>query len=283
MSTADTHTIIARHRVFEGELIRYKHPSESLQCTMQFSVYLPPAARQHPVPVLYWLSGLTCTDENFMQKSGAQRLAATLGIAIVAPDTSPRGLNLPGEADSYDLGTGAGFYLNATQRPWQGFYNMFDYVTAELPAWIQANLPVTDAMSISGHSMGGHGALICGFKKPALYRSISAFAPICNPSQAPWGIKAFSAYLGEDQQAWAAYDATALISQANPKRPLLIDQGLADEFLASQLGLPALKAAAEAAHYPAQIHERPDYDHSYYFIATFIESHLRFHAQYLCE
>jgi len=281
MPANNSPNIVAQNKAFEGLIIRYEHIADTLQCNMRLSVFLPPAAQQRSVPVLLWLSGLTCTDENFMQKAGVQRIAAQLGIAIVAPDTSPRGLALPGEDESYDLGTGAGFYLNATQAPWQGHYNMFDYVTEELPRWISAHLPVTEAMSISGHSMGGHGAMICGFKKPSLYQSISAFAPICNPVNAPWGIKAFSAYLGEDPQSWAEYDATALVGKASAKRPLLIDQGTEDEFLTEQLQLSAFEAAAQTANYPAEIHHRKGYDHSYYFIATFIESHLRFHASFL--
>lgn len=279
--TTDALTVISRTQVFDGELIRYQHQSHSLQCPMIFSVFLPATAKKQPVPTLYWLSGLTCTDENFMQKAGAQRVAAELGIALIAPDTSPRGLNLPGEDESYDLGSGAGFYLNATQTPWQGHYNMYDYVTAELPALAQKHLPITDIASISGHSMGGHGALICGLKKPELYRSISAFAPICNPINAPWGIKAFTAYLGEDQTQWQAYDATTLLQNSSSPLPILIDQGLEDEFLENQLGLPAFESVANEKDASITIQQHAHYDHSYYFIASFIESHLRFHAAYL--
>lgn len=276
--------IQCRTHLFEGELIRYTHVSESLNCNMSFSVFLPPVAKKHPVPVLYWLSGLTCTDENFMMKAGAQRVAAKLGLALIAPDTSPRGLALPGENDSYDLGTGAGFYLNATQTPWHPHYRMFDYVTEELPNWVKTHLPVTNLASISGHSMGGHGALICGLKKPEQYESISAFAPICNPINSPWGIKAFTAYLGpaaDNAKTWQAYDATELLKHTRSKHPILIDQGLEDEFLETQLGLETFEATAKEIGYPIEINRRAHYDHSYYFIATFIESHLNFHWAHL--
>lgn len=270
--------VFARYRSFGGEVQRVRHASRCCNCEMIFGIFLPPQARVESVPLLYWLSGLTCTDENFMQKAGAQRIAAELGIAIVCPDTSPRGTNLPGEHDSYDLGSGAGFYVNATQEPWSHHYRMYDYVTTELPALIEANFPVTGRPGISGHSMGGHGALICYLRNPGQYRSVSAFAPICHPSECGWGQKALTAYLGEDRDAWSAYDAALLIGNAREHLPLLIDQGTEDEFLSNQLKPGALEQACIASHYPLNLRMQPGYDHSYYFIATFIEDHLRHHA-----
>jgi S-formylglutathione hydrolase len=202
---------ISRNQVHGGQQIRLQHHSDVLRCDMIFGVFLPPQAESGPVPVLYWLSGLTCNDENFAQKAGAQHLASELGLAIVCPDTSPRGTDLPGEHENWDFGSGAGFYINATQPPWSDHYNMYDYVTKELPALIEANLPVTDKRSVSGHSMGGHGALMCALKDPDRYQSASAFAPICHPSESPWGIKAFSHYLGEDRNDWLEWDATQLV------------------------------------------------------------------------
>jgi S-formylglutathione hydrolase len=246
---------------------------------MVFGIFLPPQARKRPVPVLYWLSGLTCTDENFMQKAGAQRVAAELGIAIVCPDTSPRGTDFPGEHDSYDFGSGAGFYVDATQAPWDRHYRMYDYVTHELPQLVETHFAVTETRGISGHSMGGHGALVCYLRNPGRYRSVSAFAPICHPSQSGWGQKALSAYLGEDRDAWARYDAALLISDAQEKLPLLIDQGTEDNFLSNQLKPGALEQACIASHYPLTLRMQEGYDHSYFFIATFIEDHLRHHAR----
>jgi len=271
--------VIARHRLFGGELQRVRHASEACACDMTLAIYLPPQAAQGKVPVLYWLSGLTCTDENFMQKAGAQRFAAELGMALVAPDTSPRGTDLPGEHDSYDLGSGAGFYVNATQKPWAGHYRMYDYVTGELPELVDSNFPVTDKRGIFGHSMGGHGALVCYFRNPGLYGSVSAFSPICHPSNCSWGRKALTAYLGDDREDWLQYDATHLIGEAQEKLPLLIDQGSEDEFLSDQLKPGALEQAAVAAHYPLELRYQEGYDHSYYFIASFIEDHLRHHAR----
>jgi S-formylglutathione hydrolase len=233
------------------------------------------------VPVLWWLSGLTCTDENFMQKAGAQRLAAELGLAIVCPDTSPRGTELPGEHDSYDLGSGAGFYLNATQAPWSAHYQMYDYVSDELPALVREHLPVDGRQSIAGHSMGGHGALVCALRNPGRYQSVSAFAPICHPAECLWGIKAFSAYLGEDRNDWVDWDATQLIPGATEQLPLLIDQGTDDEFLGEQLKPGSLEQACIATHHPLELRMQAGYDHSYYFIATFINEHLRHHARAL--
>jgi S-formylglutathione hydrolase len=238
-----------------------------------------PGPHRPEVPVLYWLSGLTCTDENFMQKAGAQRIAAELGIALVAPDTSPRGVDVPGDPDGgWDFGLGAGFYLNATQMPWAQHYRMHDYVVHELPALIEASFPVSDKRGISGHSMGGHGALVCALRNPGRYQSVSAFAPICNPMSAPWGEKALSRYLGEDRSNWREWDASALLAGATEKLPILIDQGDRDDFLVTQLKPETLEAAAKAANHPLTLRRQPGYDHSYYFIASFIDDHLRHHA-----
>lgn len=270
---------IAANRSFGGWHKRFRHRSAVLGCDMVFAVYLPPQAEQGAVPVLYWLSGLTCTDENFMQKAGAQRLAAQLGIAIVAPDTSPRGSEVPGDPDgSWDFGHGAGFYVNATQAPYDRHYRMYDYVVHELPALVEAALPVTARRAISGHSMGGHGALICALKNPGRYVSVSAFAPICHPSVVPWGEKALSRYLGPDRAVWAEWDAVALLGQAPERLPLLVDQGEADGFLTEQLRPQDLREAADRAGHPLTLRLQPGYDHSYYFIASFIDDHLRHHA-----
>ncbi len=259
---------------------RYRHHSAVLGCDMVFAVYLPPQAEQgEELPVLYWLSGLTCTDENFMQKAGAHKLAAELGLIIVAPDTSPRGTDVPDDPDkAWDFGLGAGFYLNAAQQPWARHYCMYDYVVQELPALIEANFPVSDRRGISGHSMGGHGALICALRNPGRYHSLSAFAPISNPSNCPWGEKAFSRYLGDERSRWREWDACALLAEATEKLPILVDQGDRDDFLESQLKPDALKAAAQAAGHPLTLRLQPGYDHSYYFIASFIDDHLRHHA-----
>lgn len=273
--------LLQSFKVQGGWLKRYRHFSPSLNCEMVFAIYLPPQAETETLPVLYWLSGLTCTDENFMQKAGAQRIAAELGVVLVCPDTSPRGTDLPGEHDSYDFGSGAGFYLNATQAPWGRHYHMYDYVVTELPALVERHFPVTDKRAISGHSMGGHGALVCALRNPGRYASVSAFAPICQPSQCDWGRKAFSGYLGEDEQSWAAYDACALVRQGVSKQPLLVDQGEADEFLASQLRPQALRQACEEADHSLLLRLHPGYDHSYYFISSFIADHLRYHAHHL--
>ncbi|SFT50850.1 S-formylglutathione hydrolase [Pseudomonas marincola] len=262
---------------------RYRHHSSTLNCDMVFAVYLPPQAEQGAkLPVLYWLSGLTCTDENFMQKAGAHRLAAELGLIIVAPDTSPRGEGVADDANgAYDFGLGAGFYLNATQEPWARHYRMHDYVVEELPALIEANFPVSDKRGISGHSMGGHGALVCALRNPGRYQSLSAFSPIVNPMNCPWGEKAFSHYLGEDRSRWREWDACVLIGEAREKLPILIDQGDRDDFLVNQLKPEALQAAAQAAEHPLTLRMQPGYDHSYYFIASFIDDHLRHHSAVL--
>ena len=269
------------NRMFGGWNKQYRHASSSLKCDMRFAIYLPPqASNGQKVPVLYWLSGLTCTDENFMHKAGAQRVAAELGLAIVAPDTSPRG-DAVADADGYDIGKGAGFYVNATQSPWSEHYQMYDYVLEELPQLIEATFPVSDLCSISGHSMGGHGALVMALRNPQRFKSVSAFSPISNPVDSPWGKKAFSAYLGENADSWADYDASLLMRRASEFVPALVDQGEADEFLQEQLKPETLLAAAKTSGYPLVLNRHEGYDHSYFFIASFIEQHLRFHAQHL--
>lgn len=273
--------VISTTATFGGEIQRVRHWSEACNCDMTFGIFLPPQARQSNVPVLYWLSGLTCTDENFMIKAGAQRVAAELGIAIVCPDTSPRGTELPGEHDDWDFGSGAGFYVNATQEPWSQNYRMYDYVTEELPSLINEHFPVTDRCGISGHSMGGHGALVCYLRNPGKYRSVSAFAPICHPSDCGWGQKALYNYLGDDRNEWVKYDAALLIGDAREKLPLLIDQGTQDEWLTDQLKPGALEQACIASHYPLELRMQEGYDHGYYFVSTFIEDHLRHHARAL--
>lgn len=274
--------LISANKSFGGWHKRYRHRSTATACDMTFAIYLPPQADQgKPLPVAYWLSGLTCTDENFMQKAGAQRVAAELGLVIVAPDTSPRGEGVPDDPDgAYDFGMGAGFYLNATEEPWARNYRMYDYVVDELPKVVEANFPVSDQRSVFGHSMGGHGALICALKNPGRYRSVSALAPITNPSQVPWGQKALGRYLGEDSQQWKKWDTCELIANASERLPLLVDQGEGDEFI-QQLRPEALEQAAAAVGHPLRLRRQPGYDHSYYFIATFIEDHLRYHAEAL--
>ncbi|WP_376691030.1 S-formylglutathione hydrolase [Wenzhouxiangella sp. EGI_FJ10409] len=273
---------VSANRSFGGWHRRYRHRSEVLGCDMVFAAYLPPAAETGRVPVLWWLSGLTCTDENFMQKAGAHRLAAELGVAIVCPDTSPRNVGLPGEDDSYDFGSGAGFYVNATRSPWNRHYRMYDYVTAELPALVAAHLPFNDRQSISGHSMGGHGALLCALGNPGRYRSVSAFAPICNPTRCPWGEKAFSGYLGDDRAKWLDWDACELIRRDGYDGRIRVDQGEEDNFLADgQLRPEALQAACNERGVELDLRMQPGYDHSYFFIASFIDEHLRYHAEAL--
>lgn len=269
------------HRAcFGGWQNVYRHRSAVLDATMNFAVYLPPQVAQARLPVLYWLSGLTCNEQNFITKAGAQRYAAEHGVILVAPDTSPRGDEVA-DAEGYDLGKGAGFYLNATQAPWAAHYRMHDYIADELPALIEAELPATAVRSISGHSMGGHGALTMALRNPGRYRSVSAFSPIVAPSQVPWGQKAFTAYLGEDREAWQAWDAVALIARAGERLPLRVDQGEADEFLHEQLRPELLKAACAQAGHPLDLRMHAGYDHSYYFIASFIGEHIAWHAQHL--
>jgi S-formylglutathione hydrolase len=275
---------IERIKESGGWLERWQHASTACQCGMTFSVYLPPQAATAKLPVVYWLSGLTCTDDNVRVKAGAQRYCAELGLILVMPDTSPRGDAVPDAPERYDLGKGAGFYVNATQAPWATHYRMYDYVTRELPALIEANFPaIPGRASISGHSMGGHGALICALKNPGRYRSVSAFAPICNPVIAPWGQGCFAAYLGEDRKAWDEYDATRLVEAGATLPPALIDHGTGDEFLAEQLFPQNLQAACAARGQPLTLRMQADYDHSYHFIASFIGEHLVFHARALAE
>jgi S-formylglutathione hydrolase len=252
---------------------------------MRFSVYLPPQAERRRVPVLWYLAGLTCTEETFMIKAGAQRVAAELGLALVAPDTSPRGVPLPGDSDSWDFGVAAGFYLDATVEPWSRHYRMYSYVSRELPALVAAHFPVDPTrQGIFGHSMGGHGALTIALKNPDRYRSVSAFAPIAAPMLCPWGQKAFNGYLGAEREAWRAYDASELIRalpSIDGRPPLLVDQGLADGFLEQQLLPDRLEKACAETRYPLTLRRQPGYDHGYYFISTFIEDHLRHHARAL--
>ncbi|MEN1961349.1 S-formylglutathione hydrolase [Luteimonas sp. MJ246] len=266
------------HRAsFGGWQDVYRHRSEVLGCDMTVGVYFPPQAADGPCPVLYWLSGLTCNEQNFITKAGAQRYAAEHGIILVAPDTSPRG-NDVADAEGYDLGKGAGFYVNATQDPWSKHYRMYDYIVEELPAWVEADPSASDRRAISGHSMGGHGALTIALKNPGRYKSVSAFSPIVAPSQVPWGEKAFGAYLGDDREAWKQYDTVELVKTAKERLPLLVDQGDADEFLDNQLRPRLLQAACEAAGHPLTLRMQPGYDHSYYFIASFIGDHVAHHA-----
>jgi S-formylglutathione hydrolase len=277
--------LLGENLCFGGVHRRYGHRSRVLDCPMELSVYLPPQARSgRPVPALYWLSGLTCTDQTFMQKAGALCLASELGLALVAPDTSPRGDAIPSDPDGqWDFGLGAGFYLDATEAPWAAHYRMHDYVVRELPDLLEAELPLSQRRAISGHSMGGHGALVCALRNPGRYRSISAFAPIAHPVSSPWGIKAFSRYLGPDRSTWSAWDASILIGQASERLPLLVDQGTADSFLADQLRPQELARAASAADYPITLRLQEGYDHSYFFIASFIDDHLRHHASTLLK
>lgn len=273
---------VSKVACFGGHQLRFEHSSAVLQCNMHFSVYLPPAAATQKVPVLYWLSGLTCTDENFVTKAGAQRYAAEHGMALVAPDTSPRGDTVPDDPEgAWDFGLGAGFYVNATQAPWSTHYRMYDYVVEELPGLL-GDLPLDLSRSaISGHSMGGHGALTIALKNPARFRSVSAFSPICSPLDCPWGEKALGNYLGDNRDDWAAHDATVLIRQAQQHLPLRVDQGDADNFLEEQLKTQLLQRAAAEADYPVDIRMQPGYDHSYFFIASFIGEHIAFHAEHL--
>ena len=273
---------IERIKESGGYLNRYTHESDSCNCRMTFSVYLPPQAETGEVPAVYWLSGLTCTDENFRVKAGAQRYAAELGLALIIPDTSPRGEDVPDAAERYDMGQGAGFYVNATRQPWSKHYHMYDYVTRELPALVERELPLVAGLrAISGHSMGGHGALICALKNPGMYRSASAFSPICNPVVSPWGEGCFGAYLGDNRPEWEAWDATCLVRGGAQGLPMLIDQGTADEFLAEQLYPDNLETACAERDLPLTLRRQDGYDHSYHFIASFIGEHLAWHAEHL--
>jgi S-formylglutathione hydrolase len=276
---------LSRHRCYGGAVGFYRHQAATTACTMRFAVFAPPAAERGPVPVLYYLAGLACNEETFMIKAGAERLAAELGLMLVAPDTSPRGVPLPGDSEAWDFGVGAGFYLDATEAPWSAHYRMYSYVTQELPALIGANFPADlGRQGIFGHSMGGHGALTIGLRNRDRYRSISAFAPIAAPSACPWGQKAFSGYLGADRARWHDYDASALVqdvkgAQGGPR--ILIDQGLADQFLESQLHPGRFEEACARTGYPLTLRRHEGFDHGYYFIKSFIDDHLRHHAEFL--
>jgi S-formylglutathione hydrolase len=276
---------ISEHFCFGGKVGFYRHASAANNCDMQFSVYMPPAAEKGPVPVVTFLSGLTCTEETFMIKSGAQRVAAKLGLMLVSPDTSPRGQGVPDDPDgAYDFGLAAGFYLNATQAPWSEHYHMYDYVTRELQDAVFGSFPGDRArQSITGHSMGGHGALTVGLKNPGIYKSISAFAPICSPINCPWGQKALSNYLGSDKATWRDYDSIEVVKNLAhvPAEKILIDQGLADQYLEQELHPHLFQAACEERGVSLDLREHDGYDHGYYFISTFMEDHLRFHANVL--
>lgn len=271
---------VSEQACFGGTQGVYKHTSQELDCEMRFAVFTPPQTANEPRPVVFWLSGLTCTEENFTVKAGAQRVAAELGLVIVAPDTSPRGDDVPDDKESYDFAKGAGFYLDATRQPWSKHYRMYSYITGELPALIFKHFPArADRQGIMGHSMGGHGALTIALKNPETFASVSAFSPIVAPSQVPWGEKAFSGYLGDDHDAWADYDATALIKAGNSfDGTILIDQGDADNFLDEQLRPELFIEACADVGQSVKLRMQSGYDHSYFFIATFIEDHLRHHA-----
>jgi S-formylglutathione hydrolase len=274
--------IVSEHGCFGGVQRFYQHDSRETRGPMKFSAYLPPQARLGKVPVLYFLAGLTCTDENFPLKSHAQQTAAALGLMLIAPDTSPRVPRIPGDAESWDFGYSAGFYVDATQAPWSATYRMYSYVTRELPALVEECLPALPAMrGICGHSMGGHGALVCALRNPDLYRSVSAFAPIAAPMQCPWGQKAFTGYLGAAQDPWRAYDATELVARRAYPGTILIDQGTDDMWLAEQLLPEKFVEAARRSGQALNLRMQPGYDHGYYFIQTFIADHLRHHAAQL--
>ena len=276
---------LAEHAAFGGTVGFYRHKSSVNNCDMQFSVFVPAQAQQQPVPALTYLAGLTCTEETFMIKAGAQRIAADLGLMLIAPDTSPRGDAVPDDADgAYDFGLGAGFYLNATESPWQQHYHMYDYVTRELPTLVFERFPGDrQRQGIFGHSMGGHGALTIGLKNPQVYSSISAFAPICSPANCPWGEKALGNYLGADRATWSDFDASLLAAtvEHKPAHPMLVDQGLADQFLEQELHPHLLEAACKENAVPLTLRRHDGNDHGYYFIATFMEDHLRHHAAIL--
>ena len=277
--------LLSEHACFGGQQRFYKHNSKEIGLPMRFSIFLPAQAAHGPVPALLYLAGLTCNEETFMTKAGAQRVAAELGLALIAPDTSPRGANLPGDSDHWDFGVGAGFYVDATQAPWNKNWRMESYITHELLPLVTQKFAVDgQRIGIFGHSMGGHGALTLALRHPALFKSVSAFAPICAPTQCPWGRKAFTGYLGEDASSWAAHDATALMGnlEAAPyPGGILIDQGLNDKFLAEQLHPHLFAAACASAGQPLTLREHAGYDHGYYFVQSFMEDHLRHHAQEL--
>jgi S-formylglutathione hydrolase len=271
---------VSSSRSFGGRQEVWEHDAATIGARMRFGVYLPPQAETERCPVLYFLSGLTCTEQNVVTKGGFQEPCAKHGIILVAPDTSPRGDGVPDDA-AYDLGQGAGFYVNATEAPWDRHFRMYDYVRDELPAQIDAAFPTTGRRGVTGHSMGGHGALILALREPDRYHSVSAFAPIAAPSEVPWGEKAFSAYLGPDRARWAAWDAAALVAGARVRRPILVDQGTDDGFLATQLRPERLEAACAAAGHPLELRRQAGYDHSYFFISTFAADHVAHHARAL--
>ena len=275
-------TLVSEHACYGGVQRFYRHESRETRGPMKFSAYLPPQARSEKVPVLYFLSGLTCTEETFCIKSHAQQSAAQLGLMLISPDTSPREPRIPGDADHWDFGYSAGFYLDATQAPWSQNYRMYSYVTRELPEVVAAHLPARPgATGVFGHSMGGHGALTLALKNPSLYKSVSAFSPIAAPSQSPWGRKAFSNYLGADKQAWRDYDASELVARKAYPGPILIDQGSADQYLAAELLPEKFAAAAAKSGQQLNLRMQAGYDHGYYFIQTFMADHLRHHAEQL--
>lgn len=276
--------LISSHACYGGVQSFHAHASECCAGEMRFSTYVPPQAAHHPVPVLFYLAGLTCTEETFMIKAGAQQWAAAHGLMLVAPDTSPRNTGIAGETAAWDFGAGAGFYVDATAAPWAAHYRMYTYVTAELPALTARHFPADLARcGIFGHSMGGHGALVCALRRPGQYASVSAFAPICAPTRCPWGEKAFTSYLGADRAAWRDYDASELMRAAHQPYPggILIDQGLSDQFLAQQLHPEAFEEACAHAHQNLELRRHPGYDHGYYFISTFMQEHIAFHARQL--
>ncbi|WP_250537856.1 MULTISPECIES: S-formylglutathione hydrolase [unclassified Caballeronia] len=279
--------LVEEHRCFEGVQRIYRHESQTIGLPMRFSVFLPKEAASHKVPALFYLAGLTCTEETFPIKAGAQRYAAERGIALIAPDTSPRGADIPGEKDAWDFGVGAGFYVDAAREPWARRYRMYSYVTQELRETVLSALPVReDRIGIFGHSMGGHGALVLALRNPDLYRSVSAFAPIAAPSQCPWGVKAFSGYLGDDREAWKQYDASELIKGDAASRfegGILVDQGMADQFLAEQLHPDVLERNAQEAGHRVTVRRHEGYDHGYFFISTFVGGHVAHHARVLCR
>ncbi|MCC5894106.1 MAG: S-formylglutathione hydrolase [Alkalibacterium sp.] len=272
---------LEEHRVFDGVQYKYRHQSKTLGCKMTFSLFLPNKETFTEPPLLWWLSGLTCTDDNFTHKAGAQRSAARLGMAMIIPDTSPRGHGIA-DSEDYDLGQGAGFYVNATEEPWSAHYNMYDYIMDELTDLVRAEFNLNGPEFISGHSMGGYGALLLGLKNPDRFKSITAFAPIVNPSQVPWGIKAFTNYLGENKDSWAQWDTLELMKQYSGKKtPILIDQGDADQFYSKELEPAKFVEAAEERQYPVTLRIQKGHDHSYFTISTFIEEHLEFHMNEL--
>lgn len=276
--------LVSSHACHGGEQRFYRHDSATIGLPMKFSVYLPPQVALGSVPALFYLAGLTCTEETFPIKGGAQRFAAQHGVALIAPDTSPRGAGIAGESDAWDFGVGAGFYVDATREPWSAHYRMYSYVRDELRETVLANLPIDGTrLGIFGHSMGGHGALMLALRNPEIYRSVSAFAPIAAPTRCPWGEKAFSGYLGDDREAWKQYDASELVAQASQRfaEGILVDQGLADQFLATQLNPDVFEAACRAAGQPLELRRHAGYDHGYYFIQSFIEDHVAHHAKVL--